>query len=86
MLSDLLNGSRIPPNTLPSPAPDPGIAAEEDALEVDGIAPHMECVVALGGESIGVVSNDILGAEKAAKEETTPRDGDPGEVVVLNAE
>lgn len=31
---------------------------------------------------IGVPSRDIFGAEKAAKDETTPLDGDPGEAVL----
>ena len=35
----------------------------------------------LGGELIGVSSNDIFGAEKAANEETTPLDGDAGDAV-----
>lgn len=39
-------------------------------------------MVTLGGELIGVSSNDILGAEKAANEETTPLEGDPGEAVL----
>lgn len=36
----------------------------------------------LGGELIGVSSNDIFGAEKAAKDDTTPREGEPGEVAL----
>jgi hypothetical protein len=32
----------------------------------------------LGGELIGVSCNDILGAEKAAKDETTPLEGEAG--------